>query len=363
MLSPAGILAPLLLVAVLIVSAVAKQRQPASTLSAIILLRLPKPLQHLRVAKALPWSEIVLAALMLAPWSPIARLASWAALALLVTYLMVIARAMTFNPRPSCGCFGAIGDQRVRPKTVWRNAVFVTLAAWFVAFTSAGHTVPATLSSMGATGWVWMIGAALVVAAVILIGPGAAGQAPSRPMSGNEPPAPHSGNDHVDRLEDDEEDYVRSPIPRALLIDPEREPHLLGDMARLRAQLLVFVNCYCGSTHQALRTVQTWRDQLPQIDVRFIFSGVPVMESTPELSTEDSWLDHGALTWEKFALAQSPSAVLLGADGLLAGGPVGGKEEVDRFFEEVAEALSEAPLPEAADDPALSGEVVQSHTY
>ena len=39
------------------------------------------------------------------------------------------------------------------------------------------------------------------------------------------------------------------------------------------------------------------------------------------------------------------SAVLLGADGLIAGGPVNGNEEIERFVEEIAEALAEAGPP------------------
>ena len=114
--APAGVLAPLLLAGVLLLSAVAKWRAPESTRSAIILLRLPRWLHGVWVAKALPVGEALLALAMLAPWLALARIASWAAVLLFLTYFVVIARAMTFSPRPTCGCFGKIGDQRVEPR-------------------------------------------------------------------------------------------------------------------------------------------------------------------------------------------------------------------------------------------------------
>jgi len=155
---PAGVVAPLILAVVLVTSAVAKARQPSSTISAITLLRLPRFLQNLTIARALPVGEVVLALAMLSPWVPLARLASWAALALFAAYLLIIARAMTFDPRPSCGCFGNIGDQRVRAQTVWRNAVFVTLALVVVWFAGAVRRCPGlwpTSARPAGCGWSW----------------------------------------------------------------------------------------------------------------------------------------------------------------------------------------------------------------
>ena len=341
--NPAGILAPLLLAGVLLLSAVAKWKEPVSTQSAITLLRLPRFLQNQAVAKALPIGEGVLALAMLAPWSPVVKVASVLAAALFLAYAVIVGRALTFDPRPSCGCFGRIGDQRIIPRTLVRNLFLVAAAGVFLWFAFAGHTVPATLTGLGDVGWAWILMAALVaVVAVLVLGSSAGG--PSRA------PAPRATSDVASSTDSgvdagaEEEDYIRTPIPQGLLLDPEGAPHLLTEIALQRAQLLVFVNCYCGSTHLALRSAREWRERLPQIDVRTVFSGVPVMPSTDDLDTTDSWVDHGSLAWRKFDLHQSPSAVLLGADGLLAGGPVAGNEELDAFLEEIAEALAEAPV-------------------
>ena len=45
-------------------------------------------------------------------------------------------------------------------------------------------------------------------------------------------------------------------------------------------------------------------------------------------------------------LFRSPGAVLLGADGLMAGGPVAGERDVEQFVEDVMEQLAEAPRPD-----------------
>ncbi|CUR57543.1 hypothetical protein NOCA1130084 [metagenome] len=43
----------------------------------------------------------------------------------------------------------------------------------------------------------------------------------------------------------------------------------------------------------------------------------------------------------------APGAVLLGADGYLAGGPVAGEDEVAEFVEDVFAAITEQPRPTA----------------
>jgi len=49
------------------------------------------------------------------------------------------------------------------------------------------------------------------------------------------------------------------------------------------------------------------------------------------------------VTWRTFGLVQSPSGVLLGADGLLAGGPVGGNAELAEFLDDIEAALATIP--------------------
>ena len=101
----------------------------ASTTSVLGLLRLPNALQQRWVALALPWGEgLLAAAILLAPAGAPQVLAAALTLVLMASYWVVVARAMTFRPRPSCGCFGDIGDQRITGRTLARNSVLVGLA-------------------------------------------------------------------------------------------------------------------------------------------------------------------------------------------------------------------------------------------
>lgn len=331
----------------LLLSAWAKWQEPDSTTSAITLLRLPSALQQRWVARALPVGEAVLALAMVSPWSPIVKVASWGALVLFVIYLVVIARAMTFRPRPSCGCFGRIGDQRVRARTVWRNALFVALAAVFVWFAHAGHTVPGTLWHLSATDWAWLLGAAISSAATLLVAgspeDGSHVQKPVPPPAQAGPPASDEPGvqSHFLGADLEPDAYIREPIPSGLLVSPDGDPVTLHELAASRAQLLIFGNCYCGPTMAALRSTAGWADRLPAIDVRYVFSGVNPVAPEPG-GPDTGWRDHAGLLWAQWGFSASPAAVLLGADRLMAGGPVNGLEEVEAFVAEVESALEGA---------------------
>ena len=344
----------MILAAVLVISAIAKLRAPNSTISSITLLRLPSFLRTDWFAKALPVGEIALAIVMTSPFVLLAQASSIASLVLFASYLAVIVRAMGFSPRPSCGCFGNIGDQRVNGRTVARNILFVALALVFVGFAFTGHTVPEQVMTFGVTGWLWVVMALALAAVAVYISGGTFRSAlpEVRPMPPPATPLPADPELLDDHLHDDiDDEYFRRPIPQAMLVDPDGEPRLLAELAQQRAQLLIFGNCYCGSTMTALTETEEWGQQIPAIDVRYIFSGVrPVDVHTRDSST--GWRDHAGLAWRALELQASPSAVLLGADGLLAGGPVSGIEEVREFVSEIAEALAESPADQSLDDTA-----------
>lgn len=341
--------APVVLALVLALSAVAKLQDRTATRSSITLLRMPRALQAPWVAVALPVGELVLAVAMLAPWLPVVRLAAGAALILFLLYAAIIARAMTFDPRPSCGCFGRIGDQRVSARTLARNILFVALAVVFVGWAVAGQTVPAALAAFTGADWLWVVATVLVATVAVFVSGGSFGPAArvlhrSAEQPGHEAalPAVAAGTaDSTALAGGDEEDYVRSPIPETLLLDPDGSPVSLRQLAKERAQLLVFGNCYCGTTIQALRQVPEWAERLPAIDVKYIYSGVAPRDEMHQETT--GWVDHDRIVWRTLGLQRSPAAVLLGADGLLAGGPVGGLEDVTAFVADIAETLAEAP--------------------
>lgn len=331
----AAVLAPLSLSAVLALSGAAKLRDTESTRSVIGLLRLPASLSQPWVANALPWGELALAVLLVvAPSGPLMWLVALATLALMLTYLAIVARAMTFDPRPTCGCFGRIGDQNITRRTVVRNIVLVAFAAVVVAIAAAGRSTVSLLGDLGSAGWWWVLAAVAVAAlAVLVVGRRTTGRAEPEPT----PEPVVTGADG---------DYVAAPTPLAAITDPEGAQHTLWAISRSRPQLLVFVNCHCGSTLDTVKAMPGWSQRLPALDVTLVFSSVERMRSTPELSTEDAWTDHGGVTWSILDLQRSPSAVLLGVDQKVAGGPVSGFAEITELVDEIAEALVEVPEQE-----------------
>ncbi len=330
---PAFVLSPLILAAVLAVSGWSKTKAVASTESVLRLLRLPNALQQHWVARTLPWGELALAALVVvAPAGVAQQVAAVLTLLLMLVYWVVVARAMTFVPRPTCGCFGEIGDQRITGRTLVRNSVLVALAAAYLGWTLTGESVLGTLTD-GSDPALWVLGAAVAALVTWFV--------VARPA-----PVPHT-HDHVAPAAPveapDELAFVPSPIPPALLTDAFGRQHTLMEMVRERAQLLIFANCHCGTTTTALRAWPGYRSRLPQLDVRFVFSGVAPQAVADGVDITEVWTDHGAVTARTLEVIGSPAAILLGVDGMIAGGPVSGNEELDDFVDEIAEALAQAP--------------------
>ncbi|GAB3247247.1 hypothetical protein GCM10027425_02930 [Alteromonas gracilis] len=320
----AWVSAPLVLAGVLVVAALTKWRVRGSLESAAVELRVPADL--LPAVRRLPELELALAVgLVAAPWPVLAGPAAVGALLLMLAYTGVVARGLTLRPRPVCGCFGTVGSP-IGVRTLLRNLLLVAIAAVAVVATLDGRTVPATLlgASPGTVGWL----AALAVTA-LLVGWIVADRAPGPGLA-----------DLGGEAEDAEAlDYVRRPIPPLMLASDEG-PVALAALARERAQLLVWVACGCARSHEAVALVQDWRRRMPGIDVRLVSTLEP--ESTvATFGEQERWLhDPRGQALALLGVRADPVGLLLGADGLLAGGPVEGLDGLDDFGEQIAEQLS-----------------------
>lgn len=350
-------LAPLTLAAVLVLSGLAKVPDPDSTHSMMRLLRLPDAIASAVTARLVPWAELAVAALLLTPWRWSFAVGALAASLLFLAFWVIVARAMTFDPRPTCGCFGRVGDHRINARTLARNSVLLALAILTSVISLQGETGTGLLAGFGTGDWVWLVLAvALAAVAVLVLG----GSSEPRPLSARqrrrlEQLAPRSpGGPGADAATgqdtDGAEDYVRSPIPDGLLVGREHEVRSLPRLAAQQAQLLVLANCWCGSTIAAIDQLPAWRERLPQLGVQLVHTLAPWDE--PRLARLDGvWWDPGARVYTALRSGASPAAVLLGADGLLAGGPVNGVEEIEQFVEDIAGELAQVPdLEQAAPD-------------
>ncbi|HKX68276.1 MAG TPA: MauE/DoxX family redox-associated membrane protein [Intrasporangium sp.] len=331
----AALVSPLLLSFVLGLSGVAKLRSPRASADAFDALRVPGPFSSSLVRQGHPWLEVLLAiALVTLPgrWQLAAAVA---VLALLVVYLWLILRALSSTDPVDCACFGAIGSDRVTPWTVLRNAWLVLLAVVGIPVAMGDTSVLARLVELGSEAW-WL---AAVAAGVVTIG-----LVMARPGQSD-----HS-DEHVPAPDDDGE-YLRRPTPHLPVSLADGTTVSVRALAKRRPQLLVHVSELCGSCSATVAAVPGWREALPEVDIRLLLrSGA---DSSPWASVEEPQTIHdppgyAAVTME---MPRTPSAVLLGVDGLLAGGPVTGPDAIRAFVEDITHELEAARASASADAP------------
>lgn len=339
MVTDAWVVAPLVLAAVLAVSGWAKRGDPQATLTAMASLQVPEPLRRPAIAAALPWGELALAAALLITWGWVFQVTALAALALTTTYLVLVVAALRRGDDAECGCFGELASARVTSRTAARNTLLLVAALATVAgaFT-AGATV-GTLLSMDADGWLWLATLAAVVALLLSFAePPSPAAAAGPPLEG--PPT----------AADEDADYLRTPIPFARLATAEGTQVSLRELARTQARLLIFLSPTCGACTQVAREVPAWTERLaPAVAVHPVFRRrtVTAEEFIGPALDRALFQDEDASTEKVFEVRATPSAVLLGADGLVAGGPVTGGQAVPDFVDDILAQLAGTSAAEA----------------
>ncbi|NYF99344.1 MauE/DoxX family redox-associated membrane protein [Janibacter cremeus] len=318
------LLPPLLLLVLLLVSGAAKARHTDATRSAFSQLELPRVLTNSPAPRALPWVEILLAAALLVAPPPFALPVAVIATLLFAGYLVVIARALTFDHPVTCSCFGELGLGQVTRRTAVRNVLLVIVALLGVWSATAEASVASRLVDASGVEWMWL---GLVVLTGAVLGTtfgGPKGGSPTSSVVGAHP------SDAEGEL-----DYLRQPLPFATLADADGSLHNLTELTRTGAVVLVFISPGCGSCRAAIESIPQWSTDLAP--VRVIGVVAQTIEATvaavPELEGH-LMHDSKGVTIRIFG-ARTPSAVLLGGDGMLAGGPVMGGHEVTAFVEDV----------------------------
>jgi uncharacterized membrane protein YphA (DoxX/SURF4 family) len=323
----AALVVVLTLAAVLLTSGIAKLRDRHATRDAFTALRVPNLLPVEVAAPLLPWVEIVAASLLLlapAPWlAPVAV----AVLLLMLAYTTLVARALGFDEPVSCSCFGSLGRHDVDRRTLGRNLLLSVLAVVVVAYALGGGSAPAAFGDLDAGGWYALAAAAGAAAVAVLVAGGGASS-----------PADTSDGEQLD--------YERRPIPYGVLTMSDGRTATLTELAATQARLLVTLSPGCGPCVRTAERLDAWAAQLaPAVGVLAVYpdvsSAMTAPEHAPELSASEPELNIRRL----FSVSSTPAAVLLGADGYLAGGPVVGADVVAEFVDDVLDALSEQPGP------------------
>lgn len=124
------VLCTALIALTLLISGIAKAKDPQSTVTGIENLGLQKIAPARAVSLILPWFEIALAAvLLLSPVRLPAVIASGLALVLMIFYTVVIARALATGRTAGCNCFGSGSTAPVSRYTLFRNLSLLVAAA------------------------------------------------------------------------------------------------------------------------------------------------------------------------------------------------------------------------------------------
>ena len=324
---PSALLLPVLTcAAVLVVSGVAKLRDPDSVDRAFTSLGVPPPLGAPVVRRVLPWAEVALGTWLLLATGPALVVVSLLTLALFVTYLVLVSLAVR-RPEPAdCGCFGALGDDRVTRVTVWRNALLVVAALLSVLAGLLGHGVIGMLAEGAA--WIWLAMALLMAAVAVLV------TYRSRVAASGTT----AGGDLVEV--DENGDYVRRPTPVVAFLDESGTLFQLATPARRAAHLLVFLSPGCGPCGRILPQVPGWAEELAPVTVKAVLVSEPSVLASEVFGVArgHAWFDPYGIGRRAFGIS-TPGAVLVGTDGMLAGGPALGEQDVLDLVAELREHI------------------------
>lgn len=339
MTATALVLAPLACGAALLVSGAAKLGDRAGTRAAFKALEVPRALRVPWVIRGLPYAELVLGLALVLTWGWALALTGVLSVALFAAYWVLVARVVRRGREAHCNCFGNLGDDRVTWRTLARNSVLVVLALLVVVFGAQGSGVPPALRDFRGADWLWLAMAALVALGAALLMARPPGRAEA-----------------TDVAEGQVLDYVRQPIPFGMLEAEDGTRRTLRQLAAERPQLLVLLSVGCGSCHDVAAGLVRWVDRLAPVEVDLVFTQ-PLAELPEDLRPAGirRWLDLENGVTETFGWAR-PSAVLLGADGMLAGGPVGGFGAVMEFVEDIVAELQDAKI----EDPVIPSAVADA---
>jgi uncharacterized membrane protein YphA (DoxX/SURF4 family)/thiol-disulfide isomerase/thioredoxin len=283
---------------------------------------------------ALPAAELAVALALLI--QPSGRWGALAALLLLLVFAGGVARAMLRGQAPDCHCFGQIHSEPAGRSTLIRNSLLAAAAA-LVVVAGAGPSVNGGLASLHgaeiALVAVSVLAAVLVVAVAQLWSDRrrlarelrAAITARAAPGLPRGTWAPDFELTSVRGTERSLADLLARP--------PTEQP---------RSAVLVFVSTGCGACLELLPLLGRWQDSLSErLALPAIFAGerkeVERQCAEHELSLALAQEENEA--FERYRLRATPSAVLVGIDGIIAGAPAEGVPAIEALIRTaVAEA-------------------------
>lgn len=310
--------------ATLAISGIGQVRSP-TTQHELEDLRVPSWLRWPALVRAHPWVELLLAIGLLATsgW-PLSVLAA-ANLLLMVGYTVLVARAVRAGDSTSCNCFGDIFDTKLTGRSVVRNVVLCVVAAAVLAGAVYGQSVIGLLIADPG------VALPLLAAALLVLLTWATVTSPATTEPAFEPD------------ETAMEDYQRLQIPLAWIRETSGPRHTLRELAAQRARLLIFLSPGCDACASIAEELPAWIEDFPMLAVHPVFFVGPQMalETHPELAPYALFEEEIEVS-RVLGVASYPAAVILGTDGLLAGGPVVGPKAIRAIVDELREQFAPA---------------------
>lgn len=336
MLTSLTVALPLVLAGVLIASGIGKLRL-REDIADWAELGVPRALRKEWIARLHPWGELALGVAVAVLGGALGVLASLVAVLLMAAYTWLVVRAVNRKDDASCACFGA--RKRVTRVTVVRNV-------WLTALAVVAAAVVWTFPLVGGAlvvGWQWLPALAVVAFTTALILWPEDGADERAPVV-SAPVATAAGA----AAEDDDPDYFRTRTPAVPVTLADGTVSDLRRLTSARPLLLLLVSQTCGWCEPILELRTTWRELLPEVDVRVLLSDPPASSGRWTETTEPQSLhDPDGYVSASFAdVLPRPAAILFGVDGLLAGGPVSGPD-IEPFIGDIYESLhgERPPVP------------------
>ncbi len=323
------LLAPLVCGLALLLSGWAKRGDLIGTREAFVALKVPRPLQRQWVASSLPYAELGLGLAIIVTWGWVLAAVAVGVTMLFLAYTVLVARVLQQGEDVACHCFGSLGDDHVTVATLARNLLLVLFGALAAAFGLGGRGLLPALADLEGAGWWWLVLATAVAAtAVLVLSRGAADTSEVGP--------------------EEAVDYIRQPIPYGTLRDEHGKSFTLRQLAWGRPHLLVFLSVGCGSCDIVSEALPGYLARLGPVLVSAVYTS-PLADLPERMRPEGigRWFDPDSAVTQMLADGR-PAAVLFGADGLLAGGPVIGARPIEDFVAEIESELADAPPVEQA---------------
>lgn len=355
------------LAAVLFLSGAAKLLAPSTGRTILDTVPLPGALRVPWVQRALPWCEVLLAAALCVTSGPLLTVAAGLATTLFAVFTVVVHRGTRAPDPAACGCFGGLSRAAVSRRTVVRNAAFTLTAALALVLALARFHGPA----LGLPRW-GAVAAGIPLVLVLLTlwsegsrrAPGAVHDVADVPplppqlrapddaaassgvrrtdgpggRPGEEPDARAAGA--PGGVEPGTEDYARLPIPYATLTDASARTVTLRDLAASRARALFGVSSTCGWCAPVIERLAATGSAIGPVAVHAVVTDEDERAPLPGNLSGGALVDGHAEMGTVFQPPGTPWAVVLGADGLLAGGPVSGSGAVLELLDELEQRFA-----------------------